>query len=144
MVRLRSECEQIRGRVTEIEGLAPRAIEVYRTRLETKIRRALTEHDLQIEPVDLLKEIQIYADRSDISEEITRLTSHLQLFLEVLLGSGNGASEPTGRKLDFIIQEMFRETNTIGSKGADAEIAAQVVEIKCAIERMRELVQNLE
>ncbi len=97
---------------------------------------------LQVQPVDLLREVQVYADRVDISEEIVRLGSHLAMFTSVL--QGGDEPEPTGRKLDFILQEMFRETNTIGSKASDAEISADVVEIKCAIERMRELVQNLE
>ena len=143
---LREESEQIENRVKLIAGLAPRTVDAYRSRLETKIQRALAENDLKVDAVDLLREVQIYADRADISEELTRLGSHLEMFLDVLCGAGSGKSqpEPTGRKLDFIIQEMFRETNTIGSKAADAEISGHVVEIKCAIERMRELVQNLE
>ncbi len=145
-VTLRAECDQIRERVGNIAKLAPRTIDAYRSRLESKIQRALAENDLKVDSVDLLREVQIYADRADINEEITRLVSHLDMFLDALGGSaasGDGP-EPAGRKLDFIIQEMFRETNTIGSKSADAEISGQVVEIKCAIERMRELVQNLE
>ena len=114
--------------------------------MESKIKRVLAEREISAEPADLLREVQIYADRADISEEITRLGSHLTMFKDVLNGTANdtGQREPTGRKLDFIIQELFRETNTIGSKAADAEVSANVVEIKCAIERMRELVQNLE
>ncbi len=143
---LRTECNQVRDRVAKIAEMAPRTIDAYRSRLETKIQRALVENALNVETVDLLRELQIYADRADISEEITRLSSHLDIFLDALSGSAtaSGGPEPAGRKLDFIIQEMFRETNTIGSKAADAEISGQVVEIKCAIERMRELVQNLE
>ncbi len=143
---LREECTQVQQRIATIAELAPRAVDSYRSRLETKIKRALAENDLKVEPVDLLREVQIYADRADVSEEITRLGSHMEMFLGVLGGSVTSDSqpEPTGRKLDFIIQEMFRETNTIGSKAADAEVSGQVVEIKCAIERMRELVQNLE
>ena len=126
----------------------------------------MAENNLETQPIDLLRETQVYADRIDVSEEITRLDSHLKMFRSVLAGDGHGlvavgsapkkptaadqrpagphGREPTGRKLDFIIQEMFRETNTIGSKSADAEVSAHVVEVKCAIERMRELVQNLE
>jgi len=84
----------------------------------------------------------LYADRVDISEEIVRLGSHVAMFSGIL--QGGDQPEPTGRKLDFVLQEMFREANTIGSKASDAEISASVVEVKCAIERMRELVQNLE
>jgi uncharacterized protein (TIGR00255 family) len=140
------DCQQIRTRLERIAELAPGAVDAYRARLETKVRRVLAEHDIVAQPIDLLREVQIYADRADISEEVTRLGSHLKMFASVLAGDGGDATrrEPTGRKLDFVIQEMFRETNTIGSKAADAEISSQVVEIKCAIERMRELVQNLE
>jgi uncharacterized protein (TIGR00255 family) len=143
---LHADCGQIQTHLDRIEEIAPRAIDTYQQRLESKIQRTLEKHDLSVDAIDLLREVQIYADRSDISEEITRLGSHLKMFVEVLDDSidDTGQREPTGRKLDFVIQEMFRETNTIGSKAADSEISASVVEIKCAIERMRELVQNLE
>lgn len=146
---LRSDCELIRSHLDTIRSLAPRATESHRERLESKVKKILEDNDLKVAQIDLLREVQIYADRVDISEEVTRLSSHLTMFLDVLAGqssvgkeSGKGA--PTGRKLDFVIQEMFREANTMGSKASDAEISAHVVEIKCAIERMRELVQNLE
>ena len=139
---LDQERGQVVARLKRIEQLAPRAVDVYRNRLQGKIERVLQEHGLQVQAVDLLREVQLYADRVDISEEIMRLGSHLAMFASALLGGDE--PEPTGRKLDFILQEMFRETNTIGSKASDAEISAEVVEIKCAIERMRELVQNLE
>jgi uncharacterized protein (TIGR00255 family) len=131
--------------VEQIAVLAPRAVDTYQNRLETKISRILAERQIEVQAVDLLREIQLFADRADISEEVTRLNSHLQMFRSVLSGTaGEDRREPTGRKLDFVIQEMFRETNTIGSKAADAAVSAHVVEVKCAIERMRELVQNLE
>ena len=144
-----ADCRRIRDRLDQIEAIAPRAVDVYRGRLQAKIQRVLDEQDLEVAAVDLLREVQIYADRIDISEEIIRLGSHLTMFVGVLEGINAAGKEgqlpdPTGRKLDFIIQEMFRETNTIGSKASDADISAHVVEIKCAIERMRELVQNLE
>lgn len=139
---LAQDCSSIGQLLGQIEGIAPRSVEVYRNRLQSKIERVLQDHGLQVPAVDLLREVQVYADRVDISEEIVRLGSHLAMFASVL--QGGEQPEPTGRKLDFILQEMFRETNTIGSKAADAEISAHVVEIKCAIERMRELVQNLE
>ncbi|TWU08233.1 Conserved hypothetical protein CHP00255 [Stieleria varia] len=150
---LEADCQVIRTQVDEITLLAPEAIESYRERLETKVKQALEKHDINVQTVDLLREVQVYADRADISEEVTRLGSHLQLFLAVMRGEhtdrktspgDKSTAEPTGRKLDFIIQEMFRETNTIGSKANHAGISARVVEVKCAIERMRELVQNLE
>ncbi len=141
---LTADCAIVAERLARIREIAPRAVESYRSRLESKIQRVLQEHDQQVQTVDLLREVQIYADRADISEEITRLGSHLRMFDDVLAGKEAELREPMGRKLDFILQEMFRETNTIGSKAADAEVSSHVVEIKCAIERMRELVQNLE
>lgn len=145
---LQSDLKIIDERSTEIEKLAPLVIDRYRDRLLTQIQKTLSEHSIDSEAVDIIREVQVFADRSDISEEITRLASHVELFTSVLVGrsgdDANGKTEAVGRKLDFIIQEMFRETNTIGSKANNAEIAGHVVEVKCAIERMRELVQNLE
>lgn len=140
---LLEDCQIIRQHVEAVAKLAPMAAENYRVRLQNKVQRVLADHELSVEPADLLREVQIFADKSDVSEEITRLDSHLKLFESVLAG-GEDNAEPVGRKLDFIIQEMFRETNTIGSKAAHKDTSAVVVEIKCAIERMRELVQNLE
>ena len=145
---LQAECTTIVSHVKDIRKLAPQVAEHYRKRLQSKVSQTLSEHALQVDQIDLLREVQIFADRSDISEELTRLDSHLQMFRGVLAGVNGQADskeqEPSGRKLDFIVQEMFRETNTIGSKASHAEISAHVVEIKCAIERMRELGQNLE
>jgi len=138
-VQLRLDAASIAESLQQIGELAPRVVIQYRERLEGRITRFLEQRGLEVPPLDLLREVQLYADRCDISEEITRLSSHLQLFADTLSGA-----DASGRKLDFIIQEMFRETNTIGSKASDAQIAALVVEIKCALERMRELVQNLE
>jgi len=144
---LRSECRGISEALNRLKPLSAVAADKYRARLESKIERVLAEQDLSVAKVDVLREVQLYCDRADVNEEITRLESHLQLFTEVFGGpSGDGGDdrEPTGRKLDFITQEMFRETNTIGSKAAHPDVSSHVVEIKCAIERMRELVQNLE
>ncbi|MCA9135100.1 MAG: YicC family protein [Planctomycetales bacterium] len=147
---LLADCAVIQQHVRSIQTLAPQAAESYRARLEAKVNRVLADFDAQVGAVDLLREVQIYADRADVSEEITRLDSHLKLFQSVLLGENSDdlkssvRDDAIGRKLDFIIQEMFRETNTIGSKSAHSDVSAIVVEIKCAIERMRELVQNLE
>ncbi|MEM9646116.1 MAG: DUF1732 domain-containing protein [Planctomycetota bacterium] len=161
LLSLRDDLNVIDDNLAEIQSLAPDAADKYQRRLRSKVEQTLAENDLAVDSIDLLREIQIYADRVDISEEITRLQSHLKLFGEVLSGPTNEApggeapdgsaesadvskSDPAGRKLDFIIQEMFRETNTIGSKASHATVAKHVVEIKCGLERMRELVQNLE
>jgi len=137
--QLRTDAQLISGYLEKIAALAPRVVDQYRDRLENRVKRVLEERGLEVAAVDILREVQLFADRSDISEELTRLASHLRMF-----GDALGGDDASGRKLDFIIQEMFRETNTIGSKAGDAEIGSMVVEIKCAIERMRELVQNLE
>jgi uncharacterized protein (TIGR00255 family) len=89
--------------------------------------------------LDLLRETLLFSDRTDISEELTRLASHLVQFRDAM-----AHPESQGRRLDFLIQEMFREVNTIGSKGNDPEISHCVVSIKTTIEQMRELVQNVE
>jgi uncharacterized protein (TIGR00255 family) len=138
-VQLRVELASMSANLAEITTLSPRVVESYRLRLENKIRNVLQEHSLEFSPADLLRDVQLFADRSDISEELTRLGSHIKMFNDTLQ-----AGDASGRKLDFIVQEMFRETNTIGSKAGDAEISARVVDIKCAIERMRELVQNIQ
>ena len=95
--------------------------------------------DLPIEDERLLKEVTIFADRSDISEELTRLQSHFQQFRDCLK-----AREPVGRMLDFLAQEMNREINTIGSKANAAEISQQVVKMKAELEKIREQIQNIE
>jgi uncharacterized protein (TIGR00255 family) len=92
-----------------------------------------------LDPADLIKEVSLYADRADISEEIVRLRSHVEQFLTIIR-----VPESAGRKLEFLTQEMVREANTIGSKANDVEIARQVIEIKTAIERIREMIQNIE
>ena len=88
---------------------------------------------------DFIREVGVYADRCDISEEVVRLRSHLAQFGDIMQ-----LPEPGGKKLEFLVQEMFREANTIGSKANDADIARHVIEIKTAIERIREMIQNVE
>ncbi|WP_113929842.1 YicC/YloC family endoribonuclease [Bacillus sp. P14.5] len=114
----------------------PKVMNQYRARLERKIKE-LTEN--QADESRILTEIAIFADKSDISEEITRLESHLTQFTASV-----SQDVPIGRKLDFIIQEMNREVNTIGSKANDAKLAAFVVEMKTCLEKLREQVQNVE
>ncbi len=137
--KLHEDLQVIADQLQKISGRAPTVVDQYRERLQARIESGLKQFDIRVQPTDLLREIQLFADRSDISEEITRLSSHIEMFRRAA-----GEDSAAGRKLDFVIQEMFREANTIGSKANDAEIAGYVVEIKCAIERMRELVQNLE
>ena len=111
----------------------------YRTRLGERLSKILAEFSVTLDEADLIREVSIFAERSDISEEIVRLRSHLEQFAAIMT-----LEESSGRKLEFLTQEMFRETNTIGSKANDVQIARHVIEIKAAIERMREMIQNVE
>jgi len=94
---------------------------------------------MEIDRSELIKEISIFAERSDIAEEVVRLASHLDQFQAMM-----NEPESPGRKLEFLTQEMFREANTIGAKASDVAISRHVVEIKGALEKIRELVQNVE
>lgn len=120
-----------------VEALSPQSLEYYRERLAERVREL--SRGLAPDPVRLATELALFADRVDVSEELTRLQSHLAQMRGLLEGA-----EPAGRKMDFLVQEMHREVNTVGSKSQSAEIAAAVVELKAEIERMREQVQNVE
>jgi len=125
--------------LNKVAKRAPDVSQAYRERLEQRVNKALTELNVTLDSTDLLREVSLFVDRSDISEETVRLRSHLQQFAEALQ-----LDESAGRKLEFIVQEMGREVNTIGSKANDAEISRYVVEIKSALERIREQIQNVE
>ncbi len=125
--------------VASIEAKAPQIVEFFGARLTDRINALLERFDINIQPGDLIREIGIFSERADVAEETVRLKSHLNLFQETMRGP-----ESNGRKLDFVVQEMLRETNTIGSKCGDALVAGHVVEMKTTIERMREMVQNIE
>ncbi len=136
---LTANLDGIRAALSKVDQRAPQVVEAYRTRLNDRIGKVLAELNATLEPADILKEVSLFADRSDISEEIVRLRSHLDQFREIM-----DSAEPSGRKLDFLTQEMVREGNTIGSKANDVEIARHVIEIKSAVERIREMIQNVE
>lgn len=138
-VDLKANVALIAGELTRIEVRAPLVVDSYRTRLTDRISALLAEFQLTLQPTDLIREIGLFAERSDISEEIVRLRSHLEQFDGIV-----GLAESSGRKLEFLTQEMFREANTIGSKSNDVEIARHVIEIKAAIEKIREMIQNVE
>jgi len=131
--------DHISVQLEQIRAHIPRVAVLYRDRLHERVRGLLNELDVQIDRSDLIKEVAIFAERSDIAEEVVRLASHLDQFQEIV-----NEPESAGRKLEFLTQEMFRETNTIGSKASDVEISRQVVEIKATLEKIRELVQNIE
>ena len=99
----------------------------------------MAEYEVSLDPTDLIKEVALFAERSDISEEVVRLRSHFEQFESIM-----ELPESSGRKLEFLTQEMFREANTIGSKANDVEIAGEVIEIKASLERIREMIQNVE
>ena len=125
--------------VSEIEARSPVTVEEYETRLLDRIRQTLENLSVEVDEQRILTEVAVFADKVAVAEETVRLRSHfdqLSAFME--------HSEPVGRKLDFIIQEMNREANTIGSKVQDAVLAHKVVDIKSEIEKIREQVQNIE
>lgn len=136
---LRTNLLTIASELNSVAARAPVVVDQYRQRLEDRLKKVLAEFQLTLEPADLIKELSLYAERSDISEEIVRLRSHLDQFDAML-----DATESSGRKLEFLTQEMFRETNTIGSKSNDLDIARHVIEMKASIERIREMIQNVE
>lgn len=136
---LSSQLDRLRTTAKAISERSPAVVEEYREKLKSRLAKAIAETGTQIQDSDLIREVLIMADKADIREEIVRLESHYDQFEHLL-----AADESQGRKLDFLIQEIFRETNTIGSKAGDAQIAQLVVDMKTTIEQMRELVQNAE
>ena len=123
--------------VGRIEVRSPETVREYRERLEAKLREVL--QDTTIDEQRILTEAAIFADKVAVAEETVRLRSHFEQ-LKAFLNS----KEPSGRKMDFLVQEMNRETNTIGSKASDSQIAYMVVDIKAEIEKIREQIQNIE
>ena len=123
--------------VEEIEARSPVTVEAYRNKLYDRLKEVLT--DTTVDPQRILTEAAIFADKTAVNEETVRLRSHFSQLEEML-----GKQEPVGRKLDFIVQEMNREANTIGSKVCDAALAHKVVDIKAEIEKIREQIQNIE
>lgn len=131
----------IAERLATIAERAPLVVAEYQDRLRQRIEALLEEVGRKLEPGDLIKEVAIFAERSDIAEEVTRLSAHLDQFQELL---GSNDERPIGRTLDFLTQEMLREANTIASKSSDAAISRAIVEVKGAIDRIKEQVQNVE
>ena len=136
---LSANISEIRSYLEEIRALAPNVPKNYASKLTERINAILEEQGVEIDSKDIVREVAIFTDKCDISEEIVRLSCHLDQF-DALLESSNAE----GRKLDFLTQEMNRETNTIGSKANDLEIARRVIDIKAVIEKIREMVQNVE
>jgi uncharacterized protein (TIGR00255 family) len=136
---LQQHCEAISQGLEQIRTRSTVALERYQEKLKKRVDELLAGAKLELDQDTLAREVAIFADRSDISEEITRLDSHLQQFAKSCK-----ADNVAGRRMDFISQEMLREANTISSKAANTEIAQCVVDIKCRIDRIKEQVQNVE
>lgn len=135
---MRSTCREIGGFVDGIRGWVPEAVAAHRDRLFDRVTKLLTDRGGSVSEADLAREVALVADRTDIAEEVVRLTSHIEQFDRLL------DDDSPGRSLDFLAQELGREANTIGSKSLDVRIAHAVVEIKTRIERLREQAQNIE
>ena len=122
---LLENCKLIAQEVKHVKKLAPEVATSYAKRISERVNQLLQEHNVSVGPSDLVREIGVFAEKVDISEELVRLDSHLQQFQTIA-----DSPETNGRKLDFLTQELLRETNTIGSKANNAGIANHVVEIK--------------
>jgi uncharacterized protein (TIGR00255 family) len=136
---LMEQCKHIREKIEQIRQQTGNVIREYHNRLQKRVDELLSEAKLKLDAETLAREVAIFAERADISEEIARLDSHLEQFV-----SSCRQDKYAGRKLEFITQELLREANTVASKAADAQIAHCVVEIKCYIDRLKEQVQNVE
>ncbi len=139
LVDLQKQAALIEEHVATVTEIAPQVVEQYRQKLHERLQQVLHDHGVTLEPSDLVREVGIYADRCDINEEITRLRCHLEQFEAFLI-----EPESMGRKLDFLSQEIVREVNTIGSKANNVAIAHRVVDMKTAVEKIRENLQNVE
>lgn len=136
---LRAKVESIDKILSKIEELSLGDVADYKVKLEERIRKMLEDYKISAEENRILTECAIFADKVAIDEEIVRLRTHFAAFHEFA-----DSAEPVGRKLDFLMQEMNREINTIGSKCNNSNIARYVVDIKCELEKIREQIQNIE
>ncbi|MBO5207538.1 MAG: YicC family protein [Clostridia bacterium] len=136
---IKAKIETVRAYADEVEKISHEDTVGYRDKLEAKIRAILGDFEVEVDENRLLTECAVWADKIAIDEELVRLRSHFGAFYDII-----GSSEPSGRKLDFLMQELNRETNTIGSKANNARIARIVVNMKGELEKIREQVQNIE
>lgn len=136
---LRTQCEAIEKTLVEVVTIAPQVVADYRDKLQQRVQKLLEGTGITLEQDNLIREVAFFADRCDINEEITRLRSHIEQFLSLLT-----AKTSQGRKLEFLCQEMFRESNTIGSKANHVGIGHASVEMKTCVERIREVIANIE
>jgi len=134
---LRLRLELVSKTVDELEAIAPQAVLQYQQRLAERVQELAS--GIPLDPQRLAQEVAFLAERTDIAEELARLRFHLQQFRSLL-----DSTEPSGRRMDFLVQEMHREVNTTGAKSQNAEISARIVSLKSELERMREQIQNVE
>lgn len=138
---LLSHRDTILAQLEIVRERAPQVVHDYQSRLKHRIELMIKDAGLSVQPLDLIREIAVYAERSDISEELQRLTEHMRQYESLLTRDDD---KPVGRTLDFLTQEMLREANTMASKSNDSLISRAIVEIKGSIDRIKEQVQNVE
>ncbi len=136
---IKDKIDLLREYAKKVFAMSEADIKGYREKLEARLRQVLADNRVTADENRILTECAIFADKVAVDEELVRLESHFKAFLEFL-----NSKEPVGRKLDFLLQEMNRETNTIGSKCSDSDIARVVVEMKSELEKIREQIQNIE
>lgn len=136
---LRARHGNLTSLLARVQEVAPRAVEDLHAKIDQRLQQLLGEHRKSLTHEDVVKEVALLAERSDIAEEVSRMDSHLRQFREALDQKG-----PVGRKLEFIVQEMLRESNTMGAKAGNGELSLLIVEMKADIDRMREQVANVE
>lgn len=136
---INEKIENIKGYLAKIEKNSESDIKGYAQKLEERIVKFLADNSVQIDEQRILTEVAVFADKVAIDEELVRLNSHFSAFNDIV-----SSNEPAGRKLDFLLQEMNRETNTIGSKASNSDTAHLVVNIKNELEKIREQIQNIE
>lgn len=130
----------MRDELTAVRGVLPAVTANYRQRILERVRQAVADAGVAVEPQHLIREVAVFADRTEVAEEVTRFAAHLDQFAQVVSEGAEGA----GRRLEFVVQEMGREANTMGSKAGDVTVSRHVVEIKATLEKVRELIQNVE
>jgi uncharacterized protein (TIGR00255 family) len=138
---LQKHLSKIEADLSFIKERAPEIVEDYQARLLQRVQNLFSEIGKSVDEVDLLREVALFAEKTDIAEEISRLEGHINQYRELIAGSDD---EPIGRTLDFLAQEMLRESNTIASKCLDGDTSRRIVEIKGAVDRIKEQVQNAE
>jgi uncharacterized protein (TIGR00255 family) len=135
---LRTHLGELRRLAGEVQERCPQVVETHRAKLRERLERLLADGGIRVDEGRLEHEVAFFADKSDVTEEIARLLTHCEQFDELV-----GTEGTVGRKLDFLLQEMGREANTLGSKSADVALVRLVVDLKAEIERLREQVQNV-